>query len=126
MAAVEVMAIDWEAITAAGGIGKGTPKCLQKARKKKLDAKDERACREIVRARDKGRCRVPNCNERQVEMHHIVPRSRSSKLKWRPENNCLLCHSHHQLRHNGIIQISGNADEELIITGDVNRLKFRI
>jgi hypothetical protein len=54
------MAIDYSLLP----LSKGTPRCLQKARKKKLDAKDERACREIVRARDKGRCRVPNCNER--------------------------------------------------------------
>jgi hypothetical protein len=52
-------------------------------------------------------------------MHHIVPRSRSSKLKWDPRNNCLLCKGHHDLRHNGIIQISGDADGELVITGDV-------
>jgi hypothetical protein len=77
---VGLMAIDYSLLP----LSKGTPRCLQKARKKKLDAKDERACREIVRARDKGRCRVPNCNERNVEMHHIVPRSRSSKLKWDP------------------------------------------
>ena len=107
-------------------IPKGTPRAIEKARKKKRDAKDERACREIVRARDKGRCRIPNCNNRDVEMHHIVPRSRSSRLKWEPANNCLLCRDHHHLRHNGIIQISGNADDELVITGDVDRLKFRL
>jgi 5-methylcytosine-specific restriction endonuclease McrA len=117
------MAIDYSLLP----LSKGTPRCVDKVRKKKLDAKDERACREIVRARDKGRCRVPNCNERSsVEMHHIVPRSRSSRLKWDPRNNCLLCKGHHDLRHNGIIQIAGDADSELVITGDVDRLKFRI
>lgn len=116
------MSIDYSVL----GIPKGEPRILTKKRKQKLDQRDERACREIVRARDKGRCRVPNCNERNVEMHHIVPRSRSSRHKWNPANNCLLCPSHHGLRHAGKIQISGDADAELIITGDVDLLKFRI
>jgi hypothetical protein len=107
-------------------IPKGSPRILDKVRKKKLDQKNERACREIVRARDKGRCRIPNCNEREVEMHHVVPRSRSSRLKWHPGNNCLLCKGHHGLRHAGKIQITGDADGELIITGDIDALKFRI
>lgn len=117
------MGIDWSLFA----IPKGTPIVMDKLRKKKLDQKDERACREIVRARDKGRCRVPNCNEREyVEMHHIVPRSRSSKLKWDPRNNCLLCRGHHGLRHAGKIDIKGNADDELVITGDIDALRFRI
>lgn len=108
-------------------IPKPQPRIVDKVRRQKLAARDERACREIVRARDKGRCRVPNCNERgDVEMHHIVPCSRSSKLKWDPRNNCLLCKNHHGLRHAGVISISGNADDELVITGDVDRLKFRL
>lgn len=61
-----------------------------------------------------------------VEIHHLVYRSTSSRLKWDPRNCCLLCREHHRLRHAGVINIVGNADEELVITGDVDRLKFRI
>jgi 5-methylcytosine-specific restriction endonuclease McrA len=107
-------------------IPKGSPRIVDKVRKQKIDQQSERICRSVVRARDKGRCRIPNCNERDVEMHHIVPRSRSSKLKWHPGNNCLLCRNHHGLRHAGKIQIAGDADGELIITGDIDCLKFRI
>jgi 5-methylcytosine-specific restriction endonuclease McrA len=109
--------------------GKPEPRVVTAKRKEKREQQNERACREIVWKRDKGRCRIPNCNEQgkgKVEMHHVIPRSRSSMLKWRTENNCILCKAHHSLRHAGVIQISGNADEELIITGDIDRLRFRI
>ena len=107
-------------------LSKGTARVIEKATKKKLDAQAERICRAAVKSRDKGRCRVPNCNNRDVEMHHIVPRSRSSRLKWATGNNCLLCKGHHGLRHAGKIQISGDADSEIVITGDVDALRFRI
>lgn len=117
------MAIDYSGFA----IPKPEPRIVTKKRKQKLDARDERACREIVRARDKGRCRIPNCNERDgLEMHHITFRSQSAKRKWDPRNCCLLCKTHHQLRHAGVIHISGDADGELVITGDIDRLKFRI
>ena len=117
------MAIDYTNFA----IPKGTPRVLEKARKKKLDAQAERICRAAVRSRDKGRCRIPNCNERAVvEMHHIVPRSRSSKSRWLTSNNILLCRGHHQLRHAGKINIAGDADGEIVITGDVDALRFRL
>src|SRR5262245_7870868 len=105
---------------------KAEPRIVAKKRKQKLDAKNERACREIVRARDGGRCRIPNCNERSEHLHHVVYRSKSKRLRWDPRNLASLCADHHALVHAGIIQISGNADEELVITGDVDRLKFRL
>lgn len=107
-------------------IPKPEPRCVTKKRRDKLDAKDERACREIVRARDKGRCRIPNCHERSVHLHHIVYRSKSKRLRWVPSNLVSLCVDHHRLEHAGIITISGNADEEIIVTGDVDRLRFRL
>lgn len=105
---------------------KSEPKAVTKRRKEKLDAKDERACREITRKRDGGKCRVPGCKEVATELHHIVYRSRSKRLRWRTENCVWLCQSHHQLEHAGIISISGNADEEIIVAGDRDRLKFRL
>ena len=105
---------------------KPEPTAVQKKRRAKLEQRNERACRAIVKKRDGGRCRIPNCNNRDVELHHIVYRSKSSRLKWDARNCCLLCRDHHQLRHAGVINISGDADGELIITGDVDRLKFKI
>lgn len=117
------MAIDYSQCA----IPKGTPRVLEKKRKRKIDAQAERICRVAVRCRDKGRCRIPNCNERDiVEMHHIVPRSRSSKLKFATSNNILLCRAHHRLRHAGVINITGDGDGEIVITGDVDALKFRL
>lgn len=106
--------------------GKPEPRVVTQKRREKVERSNERACREIVKARDQGHCRIPDCRNRDVEMHHIVYRSKSSKRKWDPANNCLLCREHHQLRHAGVIQIGGNADEELIITGDVDALRFRL
>lgn len=106
--------------------GKPEPRAVTKKRREKLEDRNERACREIVRRRDNGRCRIPNCNGRDVEMHHIIYRSKSSRRRWLPGNNCLLCREHHQLRHAGVIMITGDADGELIITGDVERLRFRL
>ena len=40
-----------------GAIAKPEPRCVTKLRRDKIDARDERACREIVRKRDGGRCR---------------------------------------------------------------------
>lgn len=92
----------------------------------KKDAKAERAAREIVRKRDKGRCQVPGCSERAVHLHHIVYRSKSKARRWDPSNLTSLCVDHHQLEHAGEIQISGDADDEIIVTGNIDKLKFRL
>lgn len=108
-------------------IPKPEPRCITKKRAEKVDAKNERACREIVRKRDGGKCRIPGCIERgRTEAHHIVYRSKSKQRRWDPANLVTLCKSHHDLRHAGVIRISGNADEEIIVTGDVNALTFRL
>ncbi len=109
-----------------GAIPKPEPRCVTNKRRDKIDARDERACREIVRKRDGGKCRIPGCLERGVEAHHIVFRSKSKARRWDPANLVSLCQDHHRLRHAGVIHISGNADEEIIVTGDVDRLKFRL
>lgn len=105
---------------------KPEPRVVTKTRREKLDAKNERAVREITRARDKGKCRIPGCKEHATELHHIVPRSQSKRLRYATSNLLWLCLAHHRLRHAGVIQISGNADSELVITGDVDRLRFRL
>lgn len=109
-----------------GAIVKPEPRCVTKKRRDKVDARDERACREIVRKRDGGKCRIPGCIERSTEAHHIVYRSKSKARRWDPANLVSLCSDHHRLRHAGVIQISGNADDEIIVTGDVDRLRFRL
>lgn len=107
-------------------IPKPEPRCVSKRRREKLDAKDERACREITRKRDGGKCRIPGCKEAATELHHITYRSKSKRLRWRTENCAWLCLDHHRLQHSGVIRISGNADDELIVTGDIDALKFRL
>ena len=116
------MAIDYSGFA----IPKGEPRCVAKARAKKLDAKNERAAREITRKRDKGKCRVPGCKEPAQHLHHIVYRSQSKAKRWQTGNLCWLCVDHHRLEHAGKISISGDADQELIISGDVDALRFRL
>ena len=90
------------------------------------DAKAERICRAFVRRRDEKRCIIPRCRRYGKHMHHIVYRSKSKGLRWATSNTCLLCVDHHRLEHAGEITIRGNADAKLVITGDVNRLSFRL
>lgn len=105
---------------------KPEPRCITKKRAQKVDAKNERACREIVRKRDGNKCRIPGCIERgRTEAHHIVYRSKSKAKRWHPENLITLCPDHHRLRHAGVIQISGTA-EDLLVTGDPDALRFRL
>lgn len=107
-------------------IPKPEPRCVTKRWREKRDAHDERACREIVRKRDHGKCRIPGCIDRATELHHIEYRSRARGRRFDPRNIVSLCADHHDLRHAGVIHISGNADEEIIVTGDVDRLRFRL
>lgn len=105
---------------------KPTPRVITRKKAEKVDAKAERECRDAVKKRDKKKCVVPGCKEFGAHLHHIVYRSHSKKLRWVTGNCCLLCVDHHRLEHAGKIQISGDADDELIITGDVNALRFRL
>lgn len=104
--------------------GKPEPRVVAKREKRLTKLEQERLCRAAVRLRDKGRCVVPGCKELSQHLHHIVYRSKGGK--WRTENICSLCVAHHALVHGGKITISGNADEELIITGDAKYLRFRL
>jgi 5-methylcytosine-specific restriction endonuclease McrA len=103
---------------------KGQPRVVDRIQRKQELRAQERACRKAVKARDKGRCVVPGCKERSAHLHHIVYRSRGGK--WRSENVCSLCVTHHQMVHASMIRIEGNADSELVITGDVNKLRFKL
>lgn len=103
---------------------KPTPRVVAKKRLKLADAKAERAAREIVRKRDHGKCGIPGCKEKAAHLHHIVYRSKSRSRRWDPANLTSLCVDHHGLVHAGVIRISGNADDELIIEGETNLLRF--
>ncbi len=111
-----------------GGVAcpKPEPRCVTKKRREKEDARNERRCRELTRSRDKGRCRIPNCRERAAHLHHIVYRSKSKARRWVTGNCVWLCLNHHRLDHAGMITLSDDADGEIIVTGDIDRLRFRL
>lgn len=113
------MAIDYSVFA----IPKGRPRILDRIEQKRDLEKRERDCRKDVKKRDKGRCVIPGCREASQHMHHIVYRSRGGK--WRSGNIASLCVTHHQLVHSGLIQIAGDADVHLTITGDMKYLRFK-
>lgn len=115
------MAID----TSNFAFPKSTKLTVEAKRDKRVkDESLEDAARKAVRKRDGMRCSVPGCREAGLHLHHIVYRSKSKKLRWSTGNLCYLCIGHHGLEHGGKITISGNADEELIVTGEAKYLRF--
>ena len=63
--------------------------------------------RRIIEQRDRG-CRVPGCESRHVEIHHIIHwRNGGVTDTW---NLISLCKKHHKLHHRGRLGITGNAD----------------
>lgn len=117
------MAIDYSAL-GPNSIPKGTPRVESKRASRLSKAELDRTCRIAVKKRDKGRCVVPGCKEASDHLHHITYRSKGGK--WRTENICSLCSAHHQLVHLGKIDIEGNADVHLTITGARKYLAFRL
>ncbi len=101
-------------------------RAMTKKRRDKRNAQNERACREITRKRDGGKCRIPGCKESAQHWCHIQARSLSKARRFDTANTLWLCADHHALQHAGEISISGNADLEIVITGDVDKLRFRL
>ncbi|HEX9258433.1 MAG TPA: hypothetical protein VF855_02775, partial [Acidimicrobiales bacterium] len=62
--------------------------------------------RHILR-RDR-RCRVPGCQSRIVDLHHVIHREDGGDH--RVENLCGLCPRHHRMHHRGLLNITGNAE----------------
>jgi hypothetical protein len=118
----ETVGIDYSVLAHA----KGKLRVDEKREKRIEDESLEDKARKAVRLRDGARCSVPGCREPGAHLHHIVYRSRSKKLRWATSNLCFLCVAHHRLEHAGRISISGNADDELVITGDPKDLRFRL
>lgn len=90
------MAIDWQAIADAGGIGKGTPSALNRHRKQsKADAKLQAAYRGVD-ARDGSVCWVTGVKtspgavnaKRRREHHHLA--GRRVKPEWRHDANRII------------------------------------
>ncbi len=73
--------------------------------------------RNLVWARDRGRCRVPGCRAtRCLDVHHIRPRSEGGDHD--PANLVVLCSGHHKLHHAGLLSIRGRAPDQLVFMRD--------
>lgn len=94
---------------------KQQPRVLDRIDQKAKLAKQERDCRAAVKARDKGRCRVPACKTQSQHLHHITFRSQGGK--WQASNIASLCVLHHKFVHAGLLTITGDADKTLTFEG---------
>jgi len=94
---------------------KAQPRVLDRIEQKHKLAAAERLCRKVVKARDKGRCRVTGCKGASVHLHHVVFRSQLGK--WESSNIVSLCARCHQFVHAGLLSITGDADKKLTFTG---------
>jgi hypothetical protein len=63
--------------------------------------------RRMIEHRDRG-CRVPGCDNRRIDIHHIVPWGDGGLTD--PANLVSLCRRHHRLLHLGKLSISGDAE----------------
>lgn len=110
------MAIDYDAIAAAGGISKGPLRYeTAKARRAEKQA-TERTVNTDVDHRDNHRCRVCGrwCNPDAVTLlerahrHHLLYRSRGGEDT--TANKATLCPDCHADEHGGKLKLSGDAD----------------
>lgn len=117
------MPIDWAAIAAAGGIGKGQPRVIVKARARSDAEKALRNAYKDVDERDgiysrvSGRPTTPGAVAPQMrrEHHHIKPRSTHPELVTDRRNVFICTAEEHQLIHAGALQVEGtNADKRLV------------
>ncbi len=61
-------------------------------------------------------CGVPGCGCRvDLQVDHIVPRSRAPARRWDPENVVPLCVGHHRLKTNGVLSIPGKEPDGTLI-----------
>jgi hypothetical protein len=64
--------------------------------------------RRHVFRRDRGKCTVPGCRSaRNLEVHHVMPRAAGGGHE--AENLTVLCGGHHDLLHDGKLEITGSA-----------------
>ncbi|CAN5902408.1 hypothetical protein BH11MYX2_BH11MYX2_29540 [soil metagenome] len=71
------------------------------------------ATRRFVEARDQGRCQTPGCRSSHgVQLHHIRPRSEGGTHDpWNLTSRCFSCH---QAMHDGRLQITGTAPDNIV------------
>jgi hypothetical protein len=52
------------------------------------------------------------------DLHHVEYRSQAPELMWETSNLISLCRAHHALVHSGDLEIAGNADHAIEVTGN--------
>jgi Holliday junction resolvasome RuvABC DNA-binding subunit len=73
--------------------------------------------RDLVWARDGGRCRFPGCRAaRNLALHHLEFQMHGGTHT--ESNLVLLCDGHHKLLHDGVISITGQAPDALVFMRD--------
>lgn len=107
------MAIDYAAIAAAGGLGKGLPRVVAKAKKDKAEGEAWDTVKEAVDLRDKCVCFVTGeylttktaDKWRFLDRAHLEARSLNKKRRYLDENVLTLSRGVHQLFDAGALRI---------------------
>jgi 5-methylcytosine-specific restriction endonuclease McrA len=97
---------------------KPAPRCLTKQWLVAEEAKAKRNAYARVTRRDGPRCRICG-SSRRLEKHHVLARSLGGRDE--PANLIQICGGPdgcHAKRHAGLIRITGNADERLMVWFD--------
>jgi hypothetical protein len=75
------------------------------------------ATRRFVLARDRARCVVPGCSNRDlVEVHHMRPRAHGGSHD--PAGLVTLCDAHHDVVHAGLLRIDGRPPRLRFVRAD--------
>lgn len=90
---------------------KQSPRVVDRIHRKAELAKEERACRLAVDARDKRRCFYPGCKAVASDKHHIVASSVRGQRRWRTDDILSACREHHGYFKAGLIRVEGNPDK---------------
>lgn len=107
------MAIDWDAIAAAGGIPKGTPRVLGKKVKQRIEDREWLNTKRLVDARDRHVCQVTGKSLtagavdpwHRLERHHLEYRSANKARRWTHVNVWTTSAAIHQLIHAGALRV---------------------
>lgn len=68
-----------------------------KKRKKKFERKSEKLWKELARKRAGNKCELCQNPHVQLNVHHIVNKSRCRLLRWDLQNALVLCPKHHTM-----------------------------
>lgn len=126
------MAIDYAAIAAVGGLGKGTPRALSKGWKKAAKDAALQDAYDQVDARDKKRCQVTGVrltaghveDAKALERDHLAPRSTDKARVTDPDNILTVSRKVHQLLQSSALHVLDTHGRETTRVSQIAGFRF--